>query len=951
MAIAPGLLAAIPWNERMTDPEAPSLRFPAAALAAAAAGAATLAIELVWMRMLSLTFGSASVASGLVVAALMLGMAVGSAWSARRPGLPLGPALLALAAVTALSPPVIRGLGPLGAVSVPLASLFMIAASVPMGLVVPLLVACTRPADPRVPGRLYAANTLGAALAVVVTGFRLLPELGNQKTLWAASALVAAVGGFLSRSRGARPAGAAGVQGPLPGAARRILVLYGLSAFAAMASEIGWMRALVFSVGSSTYANTIVLSVYVAGLGIGSALATRGQGAGAFGAVQFLLALACLGALHLLGLLPGVFGRVFQDQVASLGSFSLVALAAAGSALLLPTILVGAGFSVAVRWLGGLVPPERASGLLLAVATAAGAAGALVASFVAIPLTGVQGTLLLPIFVHAVVGSLALSYLGERRRLWPSFAAAALLGLLYWRTPWDIRTIQSGPYIYGSGKTGKDDPRKVLFARDDRVSSVAVFEQPDGNRVLRIDGKTDASLSQVDLVTQLLTAHLPLAVHGRPGRIVLVGLGSGMTLASCLKYDPREVTCVEISPAVVSASHCFDAQTGRPLADPRVRLRVADARSVIRTLDGRTDVILNEPSNLWIAGMAGLFTQEFYRSCAAHLAEKGLMGQWVHAYGLTTDAFVDAVATFRSVFPYVTVWEMWVSGDYLLIGSREPYQVDGALLERAFARPEVAEDLRRIDVSGPGGLLGDLVEAYQDSLVKYSRIQTDDGLHLEFLAPLGFYGRNRMPPLELRPVSVAELGPVVRGRAVEWAEARAFLRQGIRAVLEDRPMAERIDCFRSALRKYPEERQARLLLEDQVDQCFRKGDWDLVPTESRQYVESRMRKIAGMKAKKALPGALIEEYRRALEAAPDHETALVGLSEALLSAGAIAEADEASARAVGRRPDSSRTRLVRGKVYLAQKKVEEARGEWIAARQLAPESPYGKEADRLLNEK
>ncbi|HLY11087.1 MAG TPA: hypothetical protein VKW04_17425 [Planctomycetota bacterium] len=936
----------------MADPSIPSFRFAAAAGMAAAAGAATLAVELVWMRMLSLTFGSASVAAGCVVAALMLGMALGSGWAARRPTLPLGPALLGLAAATALSPFAIRVLGAAGPASVLLVSTFMIVASIPMGFVVPLLVAGSTREEPGLSGRLYAANTLGSALAVLATGFLLLPALGNRKTLWAASAVLAVLGALLCRSRSGAIADDPRARRPLPGAGWGLLILYGVSAFAAMASEIGWMRALVFSVGSSTYANTVVLGVYIAGLGIGSAVAARGRSARAFGAIQLLLAASSLGALHLLGHLPAFFGRVFQDRVASLGSFSLAALCAAAVALLPPAILVGAGFSVAARWLGDMVPPHRASGLLLAVATAASTAGALGASFVSLPLAGVQGTLIVPIFLHAVAGSVALTYLGGRRRLWPSLAALALLALLYWRTPWDVRTIQSGPYIYGRDPSGKDDPRKVLFAKDDRVSSVAVFEQPDGNRVLRIDGKTDASLSQVDLVTQLLTAHLPLAIHGRPERIVLVGLGSGMTLASCLKYDSQEVTCVEISPAVVRASHFFDAETGGPLADPRVKLRVADARSVIRTLDGPCDVLLNEPSNLWIAGMAGLFTQEFYQACAAHLSDRGLMGQWVHAYGLTEDTFTDAVATFQAVFPYLTVWELWVSGDYLLIGSKTPYEIDVATLDRWLAKPEVADDLRRIDVTSVGGLLGDLVAASRGpESPSAARIQTDDGLHLEFRAPLGFYGRNRMPPLRFPAVNAQDLRRLVKGRGVDWAEARDFLRHGIRAVLEDRPMAERIDCFKKALERYPEDRQARLMLEDQVDQCFRKGDWDLVPTASRQYVESRMRKISGMKSKSALPGALIEEYRRALAVAPDHETALAGLSEALLAAGAIADADEASARAVGKRPDSARARLIRGKVYAAQKRLDEARSEWIAARKLAPDSPYGKEADKLLKEK
>lgn len=936
----------------MPEPDFRPVSLRAAAAASLLAGAATLAIELVWMRILSLTFGSASVAAGCVVGALMLGMAIGSAWASRRMTLPLGPALLVLAVLAAVSPAVIRLLGSLGPASVVLTALFMIAASVPMGLVVPLLVARSKREDPRLSGLLYASNTLGSAAAVLATGFLLLPWLGNQRTLVAAAILLASLGAAFCRGRlGAAP-DYPGPDVPLPGAAARILLVYAVSAFAAMVSEIGWMRALVFSVGSSTYANTIVLGVYIAGLGLGSAVAARWQGPRAFGTIQLLLALFCFGTLHLLGHLPALFARLFQDRVASLGSFSLVAFAASAVALLPPTVLVGAGYSVAVRWLGGLVAPHRASGLLLAVATAASTAGALLASFVAVPVGGIQGTLVLPIFLHAVVGSIALSYLRERRRIWPSFAAAALLALLYLRPPWDVLTVQSGPYIYGDEKAGKEDPRKVLFAKDDRVASVAVFGLPDGNRVLRIDGKTDASLSQVDLVTQLLTAHLPLAAHPKPERVALIGLGSGMTLASCLKYEPKQVDCIEISPAVVRASKLFDGETGGPLADPRVTLHVADARSVVRSIDGKFDVILNEPSNLWIAGMAGLFTEEFFRTCADHLAEGGLMGQWLHAYGVTDETFNDVVATFRKVFPHFTVWEMWVSGDYLFIGSKNPVEIDVARLEGWLGRPAVADDLRRIDVSSAGGLLGDLVatdkdfEGYVDA-----RVQTDDDLHLEFLAPLGFYGRKRMPPFShLPPVNPASIGAVLKGRPVGWVEARAQLRRGIRAVLENAPLRERIEYFRDALQKYPEDRQARLMLEDQVDQCLKAFDWDAVPRESRQYVEARLRKIAALKAKSALPGVLIEEYRRALEAAPDHETALAGLSEALLAAGALADADEVSGRAVGKRPDSARARLIRGKVYYAQKKYDEARAEWIAARKLDPRSTYGKEADRLLQE-
>jgi spermidine synthase len=918
------------------------------ALVAAAAGAASLAIELVWMRICSLTFGSASVAAGLVVAAIMLGMALGSVAASRRPSTPLGRMLLALAAAAGVSAPFLGLLGS-GPGSVVIASVFMIAAAIPMGMIVPLLVERTGGSA----GVLYACNTLGSAVAVVLTGFVLLPALGNLKTLLAAAVVLALLGACFLKSRPAASAGPDAPAAPLPRAAKRILFVYAVSAFAAMVSEIGWIRALVLSIGSSTYAYTIVLGVYIAGLGIGSALSARFLGARAFGALQLLAAIACLGSLHLLGHLPGFFGRVFHDRVTSLGSFTGTALAAAAVAMLPPTILVGACFPTAARWLGEHAAPTRASGLLLAAATAGSMAGALVASFFSIPFAGIQGTLLAALFLHAVMGSISLSFLGSKRRIWPSFVSAAILGLLFLRSPWDVRKVQSGPYIYGDEQRGKEDPRKVLFAKDDAVASVAVFEHPDGNRVLRIDGKTDASLSQIDLVTQLLTAHLPLAIHGSPQRIALVGLGSGMTLASCLKYDPKEVHCVEISPAVVRASRLFDAETGGPLEDRRVTLHVADARRVFRTVEGKFDVILNEPSNLWIAGMAGLFTEEFYRACDAHLAERGLMGQWLHAYGVTDETFRDAVATFQKVFPYVTVWEMWVSGDYLFIGSKTPYTVDVAFLEMWLNNSKVADDLRRIDVSTPGGLLGDLVATSEDlGGLSGARIQTDDGLHLEFIAPLGFYGRKRMPPLSyLPPVNPVTVGKTVKGRKVEWAEARDFIRRGIRAVLEDKPVAERMELFREALKRYPEDRQARLMLEDQVDQLVRKGEWELVPPESRQYAEARLRKIAQLKTKGALPGLLIEEYRKALRSAPNHVDAMTGLAEALLAAGGVDEADEWSAKAVGRRPDSARARLIRGKVYAAQKKHEDALSEWTAAVRLAPLSPYGLEAEKLLKGK
>jgi spermidine synthase len=935
-------------------------------LVALLAGAAALVVELVWMRLLSLALGSASIASGAVVASLMLGMGIGSAWSPRfrgRAGAVLGRALLLLAGCAILSSPVVHLLGHPGLGGTVLLGLAMTAASIPMGMVVPLLAAGRTP-----PGVLYAWNTLGSAAGSLVTGFLLLPALGNAGTLRIAAILLALLGTLLALRKEADPAPSA--PPATPGASGRpglLLVLYGFSALAAMGSEIGWMRALVLSIGSSTYAFTVVLTVYIAGLGVGSALAARWKSARpsmAFGLLQFLLSVTCLGSLLLLGRLPRLLGTLVSEGVSSLGSFALVAILVAATALLLPAILVGAAFPIALRWAAERADPSRASGHLLAAATGGSTLGALLASFVSIPLAGVERTLGVALLLHAMVGSLVLSQAEGRRRLWPSLVAATLLALVVLKPSWDPRILQSGPYINepASFSAGGTEAKKLLFARDDRVASVAVFELPDGNRILRIDGKTDASMTQIDQVTQLLTAHIPLSVHGKARTVAVVGLGSGMTVASCLRYEPDDVHVIEISPAVVRASRYFDSYTGAPLADPRVRLHVEDARAVLGRPGPAFDVIINEPSNLWIAGMAGLFTEDFYRSAASRLRPGGLMCQWIHAYGITEPVFRDAVATFLHVFPHVTLWEIVVSGDYLLLGSPQPYPIDADAMASLLARPRIADDLHWIGVRSAGALLGDLVAQGGDlaPLLAGARLQTDDGLHLEFLAPRGFFERRRLPALSLLPdVRKESLAPLVQGRTIDWAESRGLLRESIRSMIEGGDPIDRVRLLERALDRFPEDRQSRLLLDVASEQCLRaadaaaqKGDpaaarlLEAVPPGSRWYPAARFRRIARLRKDGAAPESLAEEYRKILQVAPGLETAVEPYVALLLASGFREEAERVASEAAIRNPKSPKVRVARARALEDVGRKDEAAAEWKEALNLDPGGVSGLEAAR-----
>jgi spermidine synthase len=893
---------------------------PLPLLLATLAGVVSLVVEVVWMRLLSLSMGSASFAAGAVVACIMLGMALGSAAADRvtsRRARWLAAGLGALAAGAAAGAPLLRALeGPAGIAA---AALFMTAFSMPMGAVVPLLAAGDA-------GRLYAGNTIGAAAGAALAGFFLLPALGNSSTLFVAAAAAAALAVLASKTGRMAPPPSASE--PLDRRDRWILAAYGASALAAMVSEIGWIRGLALTVGSSTYAFSIVIGIYIAGLGLGAALSTRfltGAALPAFGVVQLLAAAACLGTLQFLGVLPGIFGRLFFGQVHSIESFAGAAILVSAAAMLPPTILIGACFPIVLRALGG-----RAPGLTLGVATGGSMLGSLAGAFAAIPALGIERTLQAALVVHAAVGVAALG----KKRLMAAGGAAAVAASAFALPAWRPEVVFSGPYIYGSRMLQPGMSGEKLFAEDDHVASVAVFRYPDGALKMLIDGKTDASTLAEDVATQLLLAHVPLSLHARPERVAVVGLGSGMTLAAALKHGPARVDCMEISPAVARAARLF----GAPLSDPRVTLHIEDARRTLRRETGRFDAIISEPSNLWIAGMSALFTEEFYRLCESRLAEGGVMCQWLHAYALSVEPFRDALATFRRVFPRVRVWEVWAGGDYLLIGSREP-------VDRVFERPEPREDLKRIGIDGPEALRADLVatEAELDPVLKGARIQTDDGLHLEFSAPLGFYRREQAAALRLLPPA---------------SRTRELVRKGVLRRSETGERAGPMALFREAL----EDRQARFFMEERVIACLQSAahlaasgeprkamaELDLVPRESSRFVEARLM-VVELLGLGGAPGRMMaEEYARVLEAAPGHERASAGLAEIRLKEGSFEEARAAARRGVEKNPRSAMLRLIHGKILKEMNRRDEARSEWEEAANLDPAGPWGAEARRLL---
>lgn len=765
-----------------------------------------------------------------------------------------------------------------------------------MGGTLPLLVRTVgaHGAEAGSAGSLASANAAGAAIGSLSCGFVLLPGLGLIRSLLV-TGVVLIVLGLLAlvvarRGRSRDTAFAAG--GPAETSVRLnrdpsqlvlgaiVLALFA-SGLALTGLEIVWTRLACLSFGSSVQAGSLVLAAVITGVSLGNAAGTglilR------FGPRPSSLALLAIGgALSIcltdqwLGRLPSLALRMAAWLLPSGESSMEISATHASqfglmfSLVLLPSLFLGAFFPVGCAAMvsarrGGPGSPSRV-GTLVGLASAAISSGNLLGAPSAylglLGQAGSRGCLLASAGVMALAGFLVPSSAARAGSIRAAAAAALvlILGALAFGS-WDPDLLSSGPFLYGalygptSGPSHESSLKQALRRRGDVIFSkegpdalVTVRRGGGGTLSIQVNGKTDAS-SGGDMKTQMLTAHLPLLLHSRSpsaaSRVLVVGLGSGVTVAAALAHPISSVEVIEISPEVIQAASFFEDTDRRVMSDPRTRLVLGDARSRLMfgpPLSERDlfDVIASQPSNPWIAGQGLLFTREFFTSARRHLAKGGMMCQWVQGYGLEPEDFRSVVATFADVFPHVSMWEeSTAGGDYLLLGSQQALVVDPEALASRLGTPTIAEDLGRVEITGLADLLSHFV-AGDEALRQFAagaRLQTEDRLSLEFTAPAALYrdtlGRiiKSLEPYRGDPTLLAGVDQALaselsrRARAGrkerEWAaglgllqasrapdtdlmRAVSFLRAGMRA--------HALEILRSSSLRHPSERLTHLLL-------------------------------------------------------------------------------------------------------------------------------------------
>jgi spermidine synthase len=768
-------------------------RFSSLLVLLAASGCAALVYEIVWFQLLELVIGSSAVSLGVLLATYMGGMFLGSLACGRVVPRRLDP-LRVYAAIEA-------GVGLCGVAilfALPwldrvysvhaghrLAGVFLRAAVCALCLLAPtVLMGASLPALARQweasvrgasrLGFLYAANTAGAVAGCLLAGFYLLRVHDMYFASYAAAAVNVAVAMAALAASGLRAEREPAFSGENnPGSpeqqsaeleetggsacptirhpAHAIYAVIAISGLCALGAEVIWTRLLSLMMGATVYAFSIILAVFLAGLGLGSGLGSylaRKQGSPKLllGICQVILAFAVSGiAYRLAAQLPYWKMESSADPWLTFRGDLWRSMAT----VLFPALFWGASFPLALAAAAGDsrrspqrdhgTDSARLAGSIYAANTFGAIVGALGFSMILIPWIGTRNSQRVLMALCAIASLIALPRLR-------TVAGLAILvvtaGLLAWRIPpfpWQV-------FAYGRELTISYKDSRPLYVGEGRNASIAITQIPDGTRFFHISGKVEASTLPQDMRLQRMLGHLPALFHAKPRSVLVVGCGAGVTAGTFAVHPEIErILICELEPLVPAASaRHFAKENHNVLRDRRTEIVYDDARHYVSTTPERFDIITSDPIHPWVKGAATLYSKEYFEMVKRRLNPGGVVTQWVPLYQTDPETVESEIATFLSVFPHATIWNNDLGGegyDAMLLGQVEPARIDLDELARRLARPDYAavrESLADVGLVSPLSLLATYAGRGSDMApwLRHAAINHDRDLRLQYLAGL-----------------------------------------------------------------------------------------------------------------------------------------------------------------------------------------------------------------------
>jgi spermidine synthase len=625
-----------------------------------------------------------------------------------------------------------------------------------MGATLPLVLQSSMADSPGAAARLsllYGINTAGGVTGCLLAGFFLIGGIGIDATSRLAATVNLSIGAaaivmayrgsaavqHLPRGTAADTARLARESAALPASPAHWLIFgaFVLSGLASLALEVIWFRTLVLYYPATTYAFTAMLATVLAGISVGSLLAAPFLKRGvpslwAFGSLHALAGIAALAGAH-------VHGSLYEPASAATGLMrgTLVSV--------LPTALcLGMAFPVGVRlWSDRPGSAGHQLGVLYAGNVAGALAGSLLAGFVLLAQFGSARSLALMAGVSLATGIGLL--IGDVRRapLISSLLAVSAIGAF-------ASLAAETPDPFTTGLTRRYPSAGHVFMRDEGVqTTVSVHMREMGGRQLYLDGLHQASDGRDVVLLHRQIGHVPVLLHPRPLRALVIGLGGGATAGAVSLHPQLSVDVVELASGVVKGASWFTHINENLLTRPNVRLHLDDARNHLLLGRSRYDVITADVIQPTHAGAGMLYSREYFALARRALTERGVMVQWI---GRRSQLHYELIArTFQHVFPETSVW---VDGS-LLIGSIRPLQIDEKELSERFAVATLQPSLAAAGFHDARSLLGHYV-AGPDDLRRFlgdGPILTDDRPLLEYYLslprderPLDLTGLRRSSP-------------------------------------------------------------------------------------------------------------------------------------------------------------------------------------------------------------
>jgi spermidine synthase len=758
-------------------------------------GCAALVYEVVWFQMLQMVVGSTAVSLAVVLATYMGGMCIGSLLLPRRISprrhplrvyalIELGIGLIALLVLLAM-PLVdkiyaaIGGPGFLGIVfRGVICAVCLLPPTILMGGTLPAVSRWVESTPSGVSwlGFLYSGNTVGAVAGCATAGFYLLRVYDVTTATFVAAAVngfIALVAFLLSTRAAHDPTALESTSGVLsaqpPPGTFSIQITIALSGLTALAAEVIWTRLLSLMLGGTVYTFSIILAVFLLGLGLGSAYgSTLGRRVRspriALGYAQFLIALGVAWTAFMIAKsLP--YWPISGGLAKSAWVLFQVDMVRCLWAVLPPAFFWGASFPLALAAAASRgQDPGRLVGRIYAANTIGSIIGSIGFSVFLVPLLGTQNSNRLLIILAAASGLIALGPLlkpsaksarngaaGFEGAAAPGptvkpfafgglIAGALILALTVPNIPWQL-------VAWGRNILPKAGYGSALYVGEGMNSSVAVVELADGTRNFHVSGKVEASSDPTDLRLERMLGHIPALVHPNPRSVLIVGCGAGITAGTFVLYPGIErIVICEIEPLIPKVvARYFGPQNYNVLEDPRVQVVYDDARHFVLTTKEKFDIITSDPIHPWVKGSATLYSREYFELVKSHLNPGGVITQWVPLYESTTEVVKSEFATFFKVFPGGTMWGNDNAGlgyDVVMLAQDGPTRIDVDALENRLVREDHRDVLQSINeigfrsavslLSTFGGLSTDLEPWYKDG-----EINLDRNLRLQYLAGFG----------------------------------------------------------------------------------------------------------------------------------------------------------------------------------------------------------------------